>query len=130
MAPEPFKFYYRACLLLVLIFCMPLSLCLIYRIYKIFIGKQPAIYPDCENTGLKIGKVLLFCSKLFVILFAAVLIGTIFLFFTTSPGGLSGVPAAMAFSLIPLFLFPSIAFIELSQINHRRLNSGNGANNL
>ncbi|WP_372881421.1 hypothetical protein [Psychromonas sp.] len=123
MEHEPFKIYYRVCLFLVFLPCLPLSLILVYRMYKIFIEKQPAIFPDCENVGIKIGKFLLLCSKLFLFLFVVVLIGTIILASTSSGGDLSGVPAGLALLLAIVSAFIAIIFIELSQINYRKLNS-------
>ena len=114
---EPFRIYYRVCLLAALFLAFPISLLLGLRIFNIFIKDQPAIHPKCNNAGIKIGCFLLTASKFFLSIVLLVLVGTVFLYFKGA--GMSGVPLGL--SLIPLVIvFPlAIIFIELSQIKFR-----------
>ena len=118
---EPYKIYYRVCLIFLCVILPPLILVLGYRLYKIFITRQPAIYPDCDNIGLKIGKALLIASKIFLFLFMVILSIILFLASSGKYDSLNGIPAGIVLAPGFYLLLIAIPLIELSQISHRKL---------
>jgi len=124
MIKEPFKYYYRSCLLLVLVLCFPVSLLLLFRIYKIFIKNQPAIDPQCQSIAMKIGKNLLVVSQLFSVLSVIAIGGVVFILINNLVAVWGNVPIYVGGVLVAIFLmtiFPAILFIELSQISYRKM---------
>ena len=118
---EPFKIYYRACLIFLVILMPALLLLLGIRLYKIFLKGQPAIYPDCQNLGISIGKFFLGSSAFFLVLFILAVVATFVLAYTSSSGAISGVPAGMVAIPGMISLLLAVPFLEFSQINHRKL---------
>lgn len=102
-----------------LIVGLPFSLPLLYRLYRVHIDKQPAIDPDCNNFGLKLGKAILWLSKLMLIASGAVYVGTL-VYASAGSGSASGVPGAIVLILAFLCMLAAVLFIELSQISYRR----------
>lgn len=116
---EPYRFYYRMCLIVAFLGVFPLSIVLLGpRMYKVFWVGEPAIYPECDNLLIKIGKAFLFITRLLIFLFPVALVVTMFV---AETGGASGIPAAMflaaAFLLIPV----AVVLVEVAQIRHRKL---------
>ncbi|XKH00837.1 hypothetical protein LG325_12190 [Marinobacter nauticus] len=116
---EPFRIYYRVCLIASCLLFFPLSLILLsYRVYRVFWQKEPAIYPDCNNWGLKIGKFFLVLSKILVCLYPVALVITMLM--ADGSGSVSGVPAALILAMGLLLMPLVVGLIEISQINHRK----------
>lgn len=117
---EPHKYYYRLCLLLILLTLPPVSLILLYPLYKIFVKKQPGIFPGKSDGMVTLGRVLLVLSQIGLIIALILAIMTIYgtMVHLDGKGGtmlhvlLVGGPAYL---LIPVGLL----IIELAQIKYR-----------
>jgi len=115
---EPYRFYYRMCLFVTFMVLVPLSVVLLgFRVYKVFWVGEPAIYPDCDNLLLKMGKGLLFLSKLLIFLYPVALVVTMLVMET---GGASGIPAAMFLVAAGLLIPVAVLLVEIAQIKHRK----------